>query len=191
MASVSGPNLTTERTEQGPLTSCLVSCPGILPRLLLAQALPTGASPRPTYPAGFSSQALPSSQWALWPLLGGPVPSHSQTSPRLAEMVSPAPIQSPRAFSQVPCLSPRHSSKLLGGSLLAQRLCLPGGVPSAALNLLEGPWWQGRDAGPRGTGQIPLGPSIPVPASVPQFLTQGANSRRRGWLCFTGPLRPK
>lgn len=58
MASLSGPNGTHKRTEQGPLTSYLVSGPGILPKLLLAQALPTGASPVPTYLSGFSSQTL-------------------------------------------------------------------------------------------------------------------------------------
>ena len=58
MGSVSGPNETPERTEQGPLNSYLISGLGFSPDLCLARALPTGASPVPTSLARFSSQTL-------------------------------------------------------------------------------------------------------------------------------------
>lgn len=111
MASVSGPNGTPERTEQGPLTSCLVSGPGILGGFGWHRICPQGPFLCP--PTSLASAPRFSERKAPgFPALGGPAqPSgFSSRSQRLAKTVSPAPIQGPGACS----LSPRHSSETPG-----------------------------------------------------------------------------
>lgn len=168
MASVSGPNGTPERTEQGPLTSCLVSGPRILPRLWLAQDLPIGAPPMPTYLSGFSSQTLREESSRL-SCPGGPCPDHRVSPAAVRGWQRLFPRHPFRALEPAPCL-PDTPRRLLGGSPLAQRHCLPG-VPRVALSLLGGPSWQRRGVGPRGPGRVLLGPAF-----LRQFPTWGADT---------------
>lgn len=184
-AFVSGPNGIPERTERDPWASCLAFGPRFSPDSSLVQALPIGASPAPTSPPGFGSQTLGGTCSRL------SCPGRSCLASRVTALDGRAGSQPQPDWPQVSqeCFPCTHSGpqRPLGGSLLAQRLCLPAGalgpgcIPEfSGSDLVTTRRWGGRA---QGTG---TGFSESVPHKGVNYLKGGA-----GCVCFMGSLKPK
>lgn len=128
--------------EQEPSGFCLVFGPKILPGLLPGAGCAHGALSCSGLPCWLQ---LPDPRGGMLQVSrpGRPRPAAGFTVhrgragsqpqpewPQVGKECFPSPVPDPCASSQVPRPSPPTSQRLLGGSLLAQRLCLPGGALS-------------------------------------------------------------